>query len=108
MLFFAIAALIGIFFYFLGINLYTAGFALGAYFLYGFVTRNNNTQAPPPPEQQPQPPEAEAIHEDTEDHNPRPYGGVIWDDEYTIDELIYKDGKYYINENSEEWEEDEE
>lgn len=37
-----------------------------------------------------------------------PYGGVIWDDEYSIDEIIYKDGVYYYNENSEEWEEDDE
>lgn len=37
-----------------------------------------------------------------------PYGGVIWDDEYTIDELIFKDGVYYYNQNSEEWEEDDE
>ncbi|WP_299448508.1 hypothetical protein [uncultured Phascolarctobacterium sp.] len=40
-------------------------------------------------------------------YGPAPYGGVIWD-KYTIDELIYKDGIYYYNENSEEWEEDEE
>ena len=37
-----------------------------------------------------------------------PYGGVIWDDEYTIDEIIFKDGVYYYNQNSEEWEEDDE
>lgn len=37
-----------------------------------------------------------------------PYGGVIWDDEYTIDELIFRDGVYYYNQNSEEWEEDDE
>ena len=37
-----------------------------------------------------------------------PYGGVIWNDEYTIDELIFKDGVYYYNQNSEEWEEDDE
>ena len=35
-------------------------------------------------------------------------GGVIWDDEYTIDELIFKNGVYYYNQNSEEWEEDDE
>ena len=34
--------------------------------------------------------------------------GVIWDDEYTIDELIFKNGVYYYNQNSEEWEEDDE
>ena len=37
-----------------------------------------------------------------------PFGGVIWDDEYTIDELIFKNGVYYYNQNSEEWEEDDE
>ena len=37
-----------------------------------------------------------------------PLGGVIWDDEYTIDELIFKNGVYYYNQNSEEWEEDDE
>lgn len=37
-----------------------------------------------------------------------PYGGVIWDDEYSIDELIFKNGVYYYNEHSEEWEEDDE
>ena len=37
-----------------------------------------------------------------------PFGGVIWDDEYTIDELIFKNGGYYYNQNSEEWEEDDE
>ena len=35
-------------------------------------------------------------------------GGVIWDDEYTIDGLIFKNGVYYYNQNSEEWEEDDE
>ena len=37
-----------------------------------------------------------------------PFGGVIWDAEYTIDELIFKNGVYYYNQNSEEWEEDDE
>ena len=37
-----------------------------------------------------------------------PYGGVIWDDEYSMDELIFKNGVYYYNEHSEEWEEDDE
>lgn len=37
-----------------------------------------------------------------------PFGGVIWDDEYSIDELIFKNGVYYYNEHSEEWEEDDE
>ena len=37
-----------------------------------------------------------------------PFGGVICDDEYTIDELIFKNGVYYYNQNSEEWEEDDE
>ena len=37
-----------------------------------------------------------------------PFGGVIWDEEYTIDELIFKNGVYYYNQNSEEWEEDDE
>ena len=37
-----------------------------------------------------------------------PFGGVIWDKNYSIDELIFKDGVYYYNENSEEWEEDDE
>ena len=37
-----------------------------------------------------------------------PYGGVIWDDEYSIYELIFKNGVYYYNEHSEEWEEDDE
>ena len=37
-----------------------------------------------------------------------PFGGVVWDDEYTIDELIFKNGVYYYNQNSEEWEEDDE
>ena len=34
--------------------------------------------------------------------------GVIRDDVYTIDELIFKNGVYYYNQNSEEWEEDDE
>ena len=34
--------------------------------------------------------------------------GVIWDDEYTIDGLTFKNGVYYYNQNSEEWEEDDE
>lgn len=38
---------------------------------------------------------------------PAPYSGVIGN-QYTIDELNYKDGVYYYNENSEEWKEDEE
>ncbi|MGM9528457.1 MAG: hypothetical protein ACI3XH_00440 [Phascolarctobacterium sp.] len=37
-----------------------------------------------------------------------PFGGVIWDKEYTIDEIIFKDGVYYYNQHSEEWEEDDE
>ena len=37
-----------------------------------------------------------------------PFGGVIWDKNHSIDELIFKDGVYYYNENSEEWEEDDE
>ena len=37
-----------------------------------------------------------------------PYGGVIWDEEYSIDELIFKNGVYYYNEHSKEWEEDDE
>ena len=37
-----------------------------------------------------------------------PFGGVIWDKNYSIDELIFKNGVYYYNEHSEEWEEDDE
>lgn len=114
MLLLAIIAVVLVFFFIAGINLYTICLGLICYFLYGFAINHNKPKDQPHDENnenqtaQQQPVHGETDGNDENDHNPRPYGGVIWDDEYTIDELIYKNGKYYINENSEEWEEDEE
>lgn len=101
--------------YFVGLTgamllLWTGFIGFGAYSFWSWDKERKEN--PPTPEQL----EAERLRQEelkdilAGEDEPKPYGGIIWDDEYTIDELIYKesDGTYYINENSEEWEEDEE
>lgn len=60
---------------------------------------NNNTQAASVDDD-----DDNEDYNDGEDYGPE--GSVIWGPR-TIEENIYINGKWYINENSEEWEEDE-